>query len=330
MKYLELDNSEKYKTINLYREAFYEDSEKFIDYYYNRIDKNRVFACKNGDEIVSMIHLHPMTIHYNEVEVDTYYIIAVATLIKYRKRGIYSKLLQHTLDVLNNENIPIVFLMPAREEIYKPFGFETLVKFNTSLIYANENKYEFEKLNDENRKYIGLLSERYLSFFIKRTEEYIDDQINCLKAMNGCYYFAKKDGEYLGYLRYVGEDNSVLDIVSDDEKEYDILSGFAEYISVGSIKVDLLKKYYNCNEKINKYMYRIININAFIKAIGCINADNVKKLRAIKVIDEFITENNITINHDENEKIEIVSVADFLKKTVDAYNMKKPFIHEVI
>ena len=330
MEFIELNNSEKILTRSLYEEAFFEDSKKFVDFYYKQIQNNRVFVCKEDDEIISMIHLHPMTIKFRNIKFDTYYIIAVATQKLYRKRGIYARLLRYTLNVLDVEKVPIVFLMPAKEEIYKPFNFETLVKFNSSIITRNDKSYDFESLNLENKSQIKLLSEKYLDCYIDRNDEYIDTQIDCLEAMDGAYYFVKQQEKYVGYLRYVGEEKFILDVVCEPAIEEDIVSSFANYMNFEKIKVDLMKNAENNDNKTNKYMYRIINLEAFIDLIKEIDYSKIDEIHNIKLIDNLIESNNKSINCIENTQIQQMNISDFLIEILKRYKIKPPFIHEVI
>ena len=55
-----LGQEEKGKSLFLWREAFLEDSDRFLRYYYGEKTKdNRILVNEEGDRIVSMVHRNP-------------------------------------------------------------------------------------------------------------------------------------------------------------------------------------------------------------------------------------------------------------------------------
>ena len=61
IKYLE--PKEKILTKPLYKEAFFEDSESFVNYYYEeKLKDNRILADIEDENVKSMIMLNPYTI----------------------------------------------------------------------------------------------------------------------------------------------------------------------------------------------------------------------------------------------------------------------------
>ena len=81
-----LPEDEKERSRGLYKEAFPEDTEKFVDFYYTcKTRDNQILALEQDGELVSMVHLNP----YN----------------------------------MAARNMPFTFLMPASERIYAPFDF---------------------------------------------------------------------------------------------------------------------------------------------------------------------------------------------------------------
>lgn len=75
-----LDNREKGLTKELWREAFPEDSEDFLDYYdHEKMKKNQVLVREEADKIQSMLHLNPYHLQVRNAEWDIDYIVAVAT-----------------------------------------------------------------------------------------------------------------------------------------------------------------------------------------------------------------------------------------------------------
>ena len=119
-----LPEDEKERSKGLYKEAFPEDTEKFIDYYYTcKTRDNQILALEQDGELVSMVHLNPYTMIVNGFETPVNYIVAVATGKECRHRGYMRLLLVRALQDMAARNMPFTFLMPASERIYAPFDF---------------------------------------------------------------------------------------------------------------------------------------------------------------------------------------------------------------
>ena len=125
-----LTGEERQKTRILYQTVFSEDSQKFVDFYYEyKTRDNQIYALWEDDQYVSMVHLNPYTMIVNGYEVPSNYIVAVATLKDYRHRGYMRLLLETALRQMAVDKIPFTFLMPASESIYTPFDFVWISPF---------------------------------------------------------------------------------------------------------------------------------------------------------------------------------------------------------
>ena len=119
-----LPEDEKERSRGLYKEAFPEDTEKFVDFYYTcKTRDNQILALEQDGELVSMVHLNPYTMIVNGFETPVNYIVAVATGKECRHRGYMRLLLVRALQDMAARNMPFTFLMPASERIYAPFDF---------------------------------------------------------------------------------------------------------------------------------------------------------------------------------------------------------------
>ena len=122
IRYL-LDN-EKGKSEALYRAAFPEDKDAFVNYYYSYVTRdNKILVLEQEGEISSMLHLNPYQLSVNGVPVDAYYYVAVATKAECRHQGMMRKLLVKSLNDIHKESHPFTYLMPANRAIYEPFDF---------------------------------------------------------------------------------------------------------------------------------------------------------------------------------------------------------------
>ena len=73
-------DKEKGKSEALYRAAFPEDKDAFVEYYYSYVTRdNKILVLEQEGEISSMLHLNPYQLSVNGVPVDAYYYVAVAT-----------------------------------------------------------------------------------------------------------------------------------------------------------------------------------------------------------------------------------------------------------
>lgn len=125
MKVRKLQLDEHILTRKLWEEVFVEDTSEFLDYYYStKIKNNEIYVIEDDGEIVSMLHLNPYEMRIGDRLCQTHYIVAVATKESYRKRGLMRQILNYTLQVMTDRREPFTFLMPAKETIYTPFGFE--------------------------------------------------------------------------------------------------------------------------------------------------------------------------------------------------------------
>ena len=119
-----LKDNEKGRSEALYRAAFPEDKDAFVEYYYSYVTKdNRILVLEQEGEISSMLHLNPYRLSVNGVEVDAYYYVAVATKAECRHQGMMRKLLVKSLNDIHEEGHPFTYLMPANRAIYEPFDF---------------------------------------------------------------------------------------------------------------------------------------------------------------------------------------------------------------
>ena len=119
-----LPEEDRGRTRALYQAAFPEDTERFVDFYYEyKTRDNQILALEQDGQIVSMLHRNPYTMIMNGYEFPADYIVAVATEKAFRHQGGMRKLLEKALNDMADQGMPFTFLMPASESIYAPFDF---------------------------------------------------------------------------------------------------------------------------------------------------------------------------------------------------------------
>ncbi|SEL01005.1 Acetyltransferase (GNAT) domain-containing protein [Butyrivibrio sp. ob235] len=125
---------DKNKTRSLYEEAF-DDPKAFVDYYY--LDKcldNRMIVSLEDGEVISMLHLNPYYINLCGKVVKSYYVVAVATKEGRRHEGQMSAVFREAFELMKEERVPFIYLMPVDESIYSWMGFEKICDFITERI----------------------------------------------------------------------------------------------------------------------------------------------------------------------------------------------------
>lgn len=161
-----LSAAEKRRSRELYRKVFPEDTEKFVDYYYEyKTRDNEILALEEDGKLVSMLHLNPYTMIVNGYELKSNYVVAVATDKDYRHRGYMRMLLEQALKDMSAQRIPFTFLMPASESIYAPFDFVWICPY--TFMPARIEAMDAEAQN-------RYLASRY-QMFCKRDERYLEN-----------------------------------------------------------------------------------------------------------------------------------------------------------
>ena len=124
-----LPDEEKNRTRALWERIFAEDSERFLDYYYHiKTADNEILVLERDGEILSMLQLNPYRLQLGAAQVEAAYVIAVATDSRYRHQGMMARLLKRAMQDRQEKEQPFLFLMPAAEAIYRPFGFRFIYR----------------------------------------------------------------------------------------------------------------------------------------------------------------------------------------------------------
>ena len=189
-----LDNQEKGLTKELWREAFPEDSEDFLDYYdHEKMKENQVLVREEADKIQSMLHLNPYHLQVRNAEWDIDYIVAVATRADMRHRGYMRSLLLRMMEDMRKRQLPFCFLMPAAEAIYTPFQFAFVydqpvrkLKVQVKLKRAAIEGTEALRLAADWMQH--WMEQRY-ELFARRDEDYVNSLLQEVKSEMGSLDF---------------------------------------------------------------------------------------------------------------------------------------------
>ena len=197
-----LPQEEKKETIPLWKACFPEDTDRYLDYYYQEKAKdNWILAKKEDGKIITMLHRNPYKIHMRDKLWEADYIVAVATEENHRGRGHMREVLTKALRDMNLEGRPFTFLMPAAEAIYLPFDFRFVWK-KPRLVLKRQAEETLEKVpvsGEADWEKAGQFMEKWLAersqIYTFRDTAYVRRLLRELESEDGELYFLKGEGE---------------------------------------------------------------------------------------------------------------------------------------
>lgn len=309
-----LEHKEKQQSRALWEEIFADDSREFLDYYYTeKVQDNLIIGDFSENTLVSMLHLNPYQLYMDEQEILSYYIVAVATKEKYRHQGRMARILKEALLIAGMQEIPFVFLMPAKEAIYRPFGFVTVYGRKDYLLAAEsfvkkaDSTIYIEEIADCGKRDIiaelikysqTKLSQQY-QVYAKRDEAYYIRLIKEQKSQQGSILLARDSVSDVicGYCFSALEDTVQLrELVCDDGKEMEILCEiWKQYGQNKEMKLlgAELSEALQVETIFPCIMIRITDICRFTELIPLKKEEIqwIKKHPVIEILDSFLQEN---------------------------------------
>lgn len=288
----------------LYEKAF-SDSKAFVDYYFEeKFIPEKAMAIKEDNKIISMLHLNPFKVRYNDQEYGVSYIVAVATDANYRKQGYMGTLMEAALNRLYHEKEAFCLLMPIDSRIYERYGFgfiEDHYKFdiNSATLTIDSTAYSCWTLTSHDIPKLVTLYDEYSKQFNLTTKR---DHNEFAKL----YHELQTDGGEVivfeeGYMMTYFENHvfNVREYVYTSRKAFqELMSYIKDKTCMGrAIIADHGRsaiKYYTPNIVENNIqlvpfmMARIIHAEIFFEKNILLFKNDIK----IKVIDPYISENN--------------------------------------
>lgn len=236
MEFRKLQKEEHFKTRQMWEEIFTEDSASFLDYYYDvKTADNDIFVAEEEGTIRSMLQLNPYQLHLGDKIIESHYIIAVATDVKYRHRGLMAALLKMSMKQMYADGEPFTFLMPAAEAIYRPFDFRYIYAQRQSSITAEQVEdfdnikagLSFEDAGCGDAEELAAFAEKYLktkyAVYAVRDRHYYDVVRKEQISENGGIRILRYNHKIAGYFFYdIGEEYSVREplILPEFEDEF--------------------------------------------------------------------------------------------------------------
>lgn len=151
--YLEVEKLVRDSFWNIYRPGAYEhyivhnlrDDDSFI--------ANLAYVIEDDGKIIGHISYSKGYIDYNSEKIDAVVLGPIAIDRGHQNQGLGSQLIQFTLKLAENNNIPFVFVI-GDENYYHRFGFESASKYNLFLEHCDtveECPFFMIKIFDESK-----------------------------------------------------------------------------------------------------------------------------------------------------------------------------------
>lgn len=282
MRYLK--EEEKWKSRDLWEEAFPEDSREFDDYYFReKIKNNRIIVKEEAGRIISMAQLNPYLVRIRDREYVLPYIVGVATRKDCRHQGHMRDILIKMMEDMQKEEVPFVFLMPAAEAIYRPFGFRFIFsqpKWKKKKEGLTERQLSLETLLSEegktDRQWIASWQQRFLE---ERWEVHTVRDEGYIREI--CGEIASEAGEWnLLYDARTGSLVGMESIWGLEKKEQRFLYADSAYTEQAAPDKPAI-------------MARITNVQEFLKNV-CLKQDAPEETLSLvlEIKDPLIRENN--------------------------------------
>ena len=268
-----LEQEEKMITRKLWEEAFPEDSQNFVDYYYKeKMKDNRVLVFEREGQVVSMLHRNPYRISLRGTEKTCDYIVGVSTSIEERGKGRMRSLMLSVLRDMQEDRQPFTFLMPARASLYTPFDFRYIYDQTRWVLRYNKDikrvPYQAGTLTEDLAQWQSAWLKRQYDVYTVRDESY-------MKRMD--MELASEGGE----IRLIYDDDWFVGMESEwglKEREMRYLYTGEKYRSEASVKPAI--------------MARIVCLPEFMKHIRLTeDCPHEKLILEIGVNDLFIPQN---------------------------------------
>lgn len=288
----------------LWTECF-DDTKQYTDYYFKNRWNNSITFMADG---VSMLHLNPYNTMVNGKETEIYNIAGVCTLNEYRKRGYMDAVLKNAINFMYRQGKPFTYLMPASEEIYKPYGFTGIYpvrkfKGGIKLSGSTENTgnkiicIPYNMLKDSQKAVLtqytrNRLAEKFTCYTV-HNKSYFQDFYEEMQACNGnILTFWNESDVCQGYFVYLCEKiPEVIESVFEKDIQYEILECLAR---LGFPVIEINETNFwdfglqEMEEAENYLMARIIDLKAFAE---CISIKGHKEMW-LEVTDNIISGNN--------------------------------------
>jgi len=136
-------DSHKQAIINNWKTAFPNDSEAFVNFYFEKKYENEnTLLYFKDDEIVSCLQMLPYKMTYYKRDIKTSYISGATTLPTYQNQGLMRELLVHAFKEMWKRGDVLTTLIPQTPQLidfYKKFGYTPCFEYEIKAICPDEH-----------------------------------------------------------------------------------------------------------------------------------------------------------------------------------------------
>lgn len=210
--YYDGNNENDFTEIKNMWKYIFEEAEGFWNYYFEQVSpKTKIIVAKDENKIIGMVHLNPYDVYVKGNVVRAYYVIGVAVIEAYRRKGVMTAMMNKVIQDEKENNTPFLFLMPEKKQYYESLGFKPVMntlsvdlKINS---IGNENQ-DLGKLNSSELNIVDSLESlqhnvvNKLSKISNLKNMNYDEMRNLSNEINNglakkCDYFCIRDISYL-------------------------------------------------------------------------------------------------------------------------------------
>lgn len=354
----------------IWKECF-GDSDQYMEYYFTeKLRDNTIYMLEEDGQVVSMLHLNPYEMMVEGVKQTANYIVGVATLEEYRKRGYMGQLLRAAMKDMYDDGQLFTYLMPAAYAIYAPYDFRYVYEQRRfAMKIEKEESGELEaaqlttplfhswvKLSKEEKEkavvYANQLLEARFDVYPYRTVSYYDRLAVEMAAADGDLVVAISKDEIVGVLCYMSEEGN-------EGIEVAVVESLLAEEDTVLLYQQLQSQFASQGATIQLYESAFLQKEALGQVFGTVKEEekpiimargiHVKKLletmRAkeetsicIQVKDRYLEENNKTFEiHLNSEGCQVNEVESVAQLTMDMpefiewiFEKKRCFINDIV
>lgn len=325
-------NDENANEIRKIWEYCFDDSSDYNNYYFDNIFKaeNTVIAKINGKVIAAVQISYYKMQFYNKV-LSSAFLLGISTLPEYRGQKAMQNIFLFLIEHLRENNYSLVFLTAKYPNIYKKYGFNFISAqkiYNIPILNVPSYKYS-EGLNirktsiDDSKILIELFEEFHndRKIYFKRNKSIFQQLKQELIVESGDIYLIESFGKPIGYFFALISNNELIIrelvyITSNALKAFIWFlhnhKGQAERVLVttplDSMLEEMLNWDKNCKIETQPFtLARILDITEFSEFL-------ITTKQSIKINDNIISANNLTIGdiNQDTVEIEISQLSQFL------------------
>lgn len=264
------------------------------------------------DQLMAQLTLLPLAIYINGRPIPMGGIAGVGTWPEYRRQGLVSKLLQHTLEIMRRDGQMISLLHPFEFDFYRKFGWEMFSEQRRYTIASNLLPKRVQvpgtviRLTQPDTMLLSTVYEQYARRYngmLSRNPQWWEERIYRRKCGQIAVY-RSESGKPQGYILYEVKESkmTVHELVCLNETARQSLWTFIanhdsmakEVTTIAPLDDDLISTVDNPrikHEIIPYFMARIVDIEAFVANYPFASTQSVHEL-CIQVEDPHAAWNN--------------------------------------